>query len=74
MVVQAGSSEAGRSLAAKTADVVFTAHPALKPAQDFYRDIKTRAAQHGRDPDSVKIMPGIYVVVGKTESEAQEKF
>lgn len=74
VVVQAGSSEAGRSLAAKTADVVFTAHPALKPAQDFYRDIKTRAAQHGRDPDSVKIMPGIYVVVGKTESEAQEKF
>lgn len=74
VIVQAGSSEAGRALAARTADVVFTAHPALAPAQDFYRDIKNRAAQCGRDPDSVKIMPGIYVVVGKTAEDARQKF
>jgi FMN-dependent oxidoreductase (nitrilotriacetate monooxygenase family) len=74
VVVQAGSSEAGRELAAATAEVVFTAHPALDSAQAFYRDIKERAARHGRDPDSVRVTPGIFAVVGRTEEEAQQKF
>ena len=74
VVVQAGGSEAGRALAAATADVVFTAQPSLAPAQAFYRDMKTRAAQAGRDPDSIRIMPGIFAVVGGSESEAQDKF
>lgn len=74
VVVQAGGSEAGRALAAATADVVFTAHPALAPAQAFYSDMKRRAALAGRDPASLKIMPGIFAVVGRSEAEAQDKF
>jgi FMN-dependent oxidoreductase (nitrilotriacetate monooxygenase family) len=74
LLVQAGGSEAGRALAAASADVVFTAQPSLAPAQAFYRDMKTRAAQAGRDPDRIKIMPGIFAVVGGSEAEAQDKF
>jgi FMN-dependent oxidoreductase (nitrilotriacetate monooxygenase family) len=74
VVVQAGGSEAGRALAAATADVVFTAQPSLAPAQAFYRDMKTRAAQAGRDPAAIKIMPGMFAVVGESEGEAQDKF
>jgi FMN-dependent oxidoreductase (nitrilotriacetate monooxygenase family) len=73
VVVQAGSSEAGRELAARTAEVVFTAQPDLPAARSFYKDLKGRLSKYGRNPDSLKIMPGVFVVVGKTESEARDK-
>jgi FMN-dependent oxidoreductase (nitrilotriacetate monooxygenase family) len=74
VVVQAGGSEAGRDLAAATAEVVFTAQPTLAKAQDFYRDIKRRVVAQGRAPASLKIMPGLFAVVGRTQAEAEEKF
>jgi alkanesulfonate monooxygenase SsuD/methylene tetrahydromethanopterin reductase-like flavin-dependent oxidoreductase (luciferase family) len=74
LVVQAGSSEPGRELAAATADVVFTAQPSLAAAQAFYRDMKERAVKYGRAPHSLRITPGIFAVVGRTEGEAQDKF
>ena len=48
VVAQAGSSEAGRELAARTADVVFTAQTKIDEAKAFYADIKSRAARYGR--------------------------
>ncbi|MBD8706671.1 LLM class flavin-dependent oxidoreductase [Pseudomonas sp. CFBP 13711] len=74
VVVQAGSSEAGRTLAAQTAEVVFTAQPSLAAAQAFYQDLKSRAVGFGRDPDTLKIMPGMFVVVGDSEAQARDKF
>ncbi len=74
VVVQAGGSETGRDLAAATAEVVFTAQPTLAKAQAFYRDIKDRVIAKGRKPESVKIMPGIFAVVGRTQQEADAKF
>lgn len=74
VTVQAGSSEVGRELAAKGADVVFTAQQTLEEAANFYRDVKQRAVRHGRDPDQIKIMPGVFPVVGRTLQEAEETF
>lgn len=74
VVVQAGGSETGRDLAAATAEVVFTAQPRLAKAQDFYRDIKRRVAEKGRKPESLKIMPGLFAVVGRSQAEADDKF
>jgi N-acetyl-S-(2-succino)cysteine monooxygenase len=74
VVVQAGSSEAGRDLAARTAEVIFTAQQTLGDAIDFYSDVKGRLAQYGRHPDDLKIMPGVFPIVGRSESEAREKF
>lgn len=74
VIVQAGSSGVGRDLAAQTAEVVFTAQTSLANAQAFYADLKGRLSQYGRHQDSLKIMPGIFVVVGATEAQAQEKF
>jgi len=54
--------------------VIFVAHQTFEEAQAFYADIKGRLARHGREPGDVKIMPGIFPVVGRTEGEAQEKF
>ncbi|MFM9883314.1 MAG: NtaA/DmoA family FMN-dependent monooxygenase, partial [Burkholderiales bacterium] len=74
VVVQAGQSEDGRELAAATAEVLFTVQQDIKLAQAFYADVKRRAAAHGRDPDSILVMPGVLPVLGKTEREAREKF
>ncbi|SCB45238.1 LLM class flavin-dependent oxidoreductase [Rhizobium multihospitium] len=74
VLVQAGSSEPGRELAARTAEVVFTAHQTIDDARTFYADIKGRLAKYGRDRDDLKIMPGIFPVVGRTREEAQQKF
>ncbi|MBN3748238.1 LLM class flavin-dependent oxidoreductase [Burkholderia sp. Se-20373] len=74
VVVQAGSSPAGTRLAARTAEVIFTAQQTLDDAVAFYADVKGRLAAFGRDPDTLKIMPGVFPVVGRTESEAREKF
>jgi FMN-dependent oxidoreductase (nitrilotriacetate monooxygenase family) len=74
IVAQAGSSEVGRELAARTADLVFTAQLSVDDARDFYQDVKARAARHGRSPDALKIMPGLTTIVGRTQAEAEEKF
>ncbi|MFC7553260.1 NtaA/DmoA family FMN-dependent monooxygenase [Pseudoroseomonas wenyumeiae] len=50
VIVQAGASEAGRQLAAETAEVIFAATPTLEDGRSFYRDVKTRMAALGRDP------------------------
>ncbi|MCU7727540.1 LLM class flavin-dependent oxidoreductase [Actinoplanes sp. KI2] len=73
VLVQAGSSENGRTFAAKYAEAVFTAHQTLGDAQAFYDDLKRRALEFGRDPGHVKILPGIVPVIGSTETEARER-
>ena len=74
VVVQAGASDAGKELAAETAEVIFTATPTLAEAQAFYSDVKGRLSRYGRAPDDLKILPGVFPVVGRTEAEAREKF
>ena len=74
VIVQAGSSEEGKNLAAETAEVVFTAQQTLAEAQAFYADVKGRLAKYGREPDDIKIMPGIFPTVGRTQQEAQAKY
>jgi FMN-dependent oxidoreductase (nitrilotriacetate monooxygenase family) len=74
VIVQAGSSEDGKELAAMTAEVIFTAWTSLAEAQKFYADVKGRLAQYGRTPDQLLIMPGISPVVGRTQQEAEAKW
>jgi FMN-dependent oxidoreductase (nitrilotriacetate monooxygenase family) len=72
LLVQAGSSEAGRRFAGRHAEAIFTAHQTLPSAQDFYADIKKRAAAAGRNPAGVLVLPGIVPVIGSTEAEARD--
>ncbi|BBI36554.1 LLM class flavin-dependent oxidoreductase [Cohnella abietis] len=73
VIIQAGGSEPGKELAARTADVIFAAWQTLEEAQLFYSDIKGRVVKHGRSPDDLKIMPGVFPIIGRTEAEADEK-
>ena len=73
LLVQAGSSEDGRDFAARYAEAVFTAQQTLAEGQAFYADLERRAAAYGRNPELVKILPGIVPVIGSTEAEAAER-
>jgi FMN-dependent oxidoreductase (nitrilotriacetate monooxygenase family) len=73
LLVQAGSSHDGKEFAARYAEAVFTAQQTLADAQAFYADLKQRTEQAGRDPDTIKILPGIVPVLGGTVAEAQQK-
>jgi alkanesulfonate monooxygenase len=73
VIVQAGASEAGRQLAAETAEVIFGAAPNLAAGKAFYADIRRRMVAAGRDPAGLKILPAAFVVVGDTIAEAEAK-
>ena len=73
VIIQAGSSESGKEIAAKTAEVIFTAWQTLGEAQSFYKDVKGRLKKYDRTKDSLKIMPGVFPIIGSTEKEAKEK-
>jgi len=73
VIVQAGASEAGRQLAAETAEAVFTAQSDLAAGRQFYADVKGRMEKLGRAREHMKILPACFVVVGDTVEAAQAK-
>jgi N-acetyl-S-(2-succino)cysteine monooxygenase len=74
VLIQAGSSGPGQALAARIADVVFTAQNDLDEALAFYKALKAQVAGFGRNPDQVLVMPGVMPVIGRSEAEAQATF
>lgn len=73
VVIQAGQSERGRRFAARWGELIFVAYPNLQRGQAAYTELKAAAAQHGRDPQGLKITTLAYPVVGATMAEAEDK-
>jgi alkanesulfonate monooxygenase len=73
VIVQAGASDAGRELAAETAEAVFTAQSDIAASRRFYSEVKDRMEKLGRSREHMKILPGCFVVVGDTVGEARAK-
>lgn len=73
VLYQAGSSGTGRDLASRLADVVFTAQNTKTAALGFRADVRRRVSGFGRDPDSVKVTPGLMTILGGTEAEARAR-
>ncbi len=71
VLVQAGSSDTGRSFAARHAEAVFTAHMEKATAQAFYADLKARVVAAGRRADQALILPGLSPMIASTEAEAK---
>ncbi len=74
VLVQAGASGTGRDVAARLAELVFTASTTFEQAKEFYDDVRARLPRFGRTQDQTLVMPGFYPVVAATASEAQEKY
>ena len=73
VIVQAGASSDGRALAARVGEVIFTAADTRAAAQEYYLDVKSRAAAFGRRPDEIVILPGLSTVVGSTDAEVRQR-
>ena len=73
VIMQAGQSGRGRDFAARWGELIFAIYPTVETGQAFRSDIRERVIAHGRDPDTVKVVPAVYVVVGETHAVAQEK-
>jgi FMN-dependent oxidoreductase (nitrilotriacetate monooxygenase family) len=74
VLLQAGASELSKQFGSKWADALFTSHWVKASAQDFYRDVKQLAAEKwNRDPDQLLVVPGVYPVLGATETQARQR-
>jgi FMN-dependent oxidoreductase (nitrilotriacetate monooxygenase family) len=71
VIFQAGTSDDGRNFAAQHADAIFVGHDSIDEARAYYRDIKSRATGHGRDPSTLFVLPAVAPIVGGTEEEAE---
>jgi len=74
VVAQAGSSDAGRELAARGADLVFTAQTVIPDGQAFRAGLRDRVTRYDREPDDIKILAGLMPIVGGTDEEARDRF
>src|SRR5690625_2536197 len=74
VLYQAGQSDRGRAFAAKHAEAVFTIYPTEDLIREYIDDIHNRAQEYGRNPEHIKIFPGIVPIVGETEAVAQAKY
>ena len=73
VVLQAGGSEPGLDLAARTADVVFSVVQDFDEARVAYASLKDRLPRFGRSAADVTVLPGVMPVVGRTDREARDK-
>jgi len=73
LIIQAGASDTGKELAARTADVVFASASSPESAKKDYDDLKGRMAKYGRNPASLRVLAGLPVMIGATRAEAEEK-
>ena len=68
-----GKSSVGRELAARSADLVFTAQTVIPDGQAFRNDLRDRVIRCGRAPADVKILPRLLPIAGRTDPEPREK-
>jgi len=73
VIVQAGTSNTGRDVAASIGELLFTVQQDLEAAKAFAADIRARAVKFGRDPSHIKILPGVSPIVGKDKADARAK-
>jgi len=73
VIVQAGSSEDGKNLAAAHADLHFALVRTIEEGQRYRKDFDERLQRNGRKPGDLKVLPGILPIVAKSRSEGQEK-
>jgi FMN-dependent oxidoreductase (nitrilotriacetate monooxygenase family) len=74
VLVQAGNSDTGREFAARHAEMTYASAQTLEDAKAYYDDVKGRMAKYGRDPEQLKVAPGLSVVVGESDQQAKDLF
>lgn len=75
VLMQAGTSKAGKNFAAQHAEAIFVAGHSPSTCAKNVAEIRELAkTKYGRDPKSIKFLALVCPILGKTEEEALEKF
>jgi alkanesulfonate monooxygenase len=74
LISQAGMSDAGHDLAARTADIMYAKYGTLEGGRAFKAKMHEAMKKHGRAAGELAILPGFFPVIGATEEDAQRKF
>ena len=72
VIAQAGGSPRGRAFAARHADTIVAHAKGIGGMKAYRDDVRQRMRDHGRDPDSCKVLFMIAPILGETEDLAQE--
>jgi FMN-dependent oxidoreductase (nitrilotriacetate monooxygenase family) len=73
LLLQAGTSAAGRAFAARNAELVFAADPRPEALRRNIDDIRRRAVELGRRPEHIKFITSVTVVVDENDRLAEAK-
>lgn len=73
VLAQAGGSDSGIELAARHAEVIYTTMLNKQAGRAFGDKVRNRAAELGRHPGSIRIFPGVVVIIAESREEALRK-
>jgi len=71
--MQAGASDRGRDFAARWGEVIFLIQNNPDDMRAVRSDIRARAEKLGRDPEGIKFLPAVQVILGETRAVAEER-
>jgi FMN-dependent oxidoreductase (nitrilotriacetate monooxygenase family) len=70
---QAGQSEAGVTLGARYAEVIYTSQPTFEAAQGFVADVQQRARRFGREHNPPLIMNSFHAIIGESDADVARR-
>src|SRR5581483_3000897 len=73
LLLQAGQSGRGIAFGARHGEALFVTYPTIEAARVRVARIRSAIRAEGRDPDHVKLLLGLAVVVAETDEEARLK-
>ena len=73
-IIEAGASDTGQDLAARTAEVVFSSNPSPAQSKRFTDGLKARMAAYGRDPSELKVLAGMPILLAETDEKAADDY
>lgn len=74
VILQAGTSKAGKAFAAKHAELIFVSQHSPIAVKKNIVEIRKAAAEIGRDPKSIKVLAKFAPILGRTMEEAEAKY
>ncbi|MGB4778296.1 NtaA/DmoA family FMN-dependent monooxygenase [Microbacterium sp.] len=74
VIAQAGASPAGRDVAGRHGELIFSGAARLEDAVEYADDLRRRAEAAGRRRSDILLFPGLSPVVAATRGEAEDRF
>lgn len=74
VIMQAGTSTAGRAFAARHAEAIFVSTHSPAGVKGNVADVRAQMAARGRDPQSLKVLAKFCPILGRTQAEADAKY